>query len=277
MNSAAAKKVPITAILGDPVRADEREAWYRSPFREERTPSFKVDLQKNLWFDHGEGKGGNIIDLVCRLKNCSVSEALQIIEAAAGGSPSFSFSPAPSLPRRERVEPEILKVKPIENKALIDYLNSRKIGTETAREYCREIYYSVGKRRFFGIAFENDGGGWEIRNKYAKVNIGGKAVTTIRVAGGDTVSVFEGFFDFLAAVEKFGKPKNDVVVLNSLALLAQGLEVIERYRKVLLFLDNDQAGKEAARRIQRAKAAVTDYSGLYFNYKDLAEWIAAKK
>ncbi len=39
--------------------------WYCSPFRAEKTPSFSVLLLKNIWYDHGAGIGGSLIDLVC--------------------------------------------------------------------------------------------------------------------------------------------------------------------------------------------------------------------
>ena len=41
------------------------ELWYSSPLRQgDKIPSFKIDTLKNLWYDHGLGRGGNIIDLV---------------------------------------------------------------------------------------------------------------------------------------------------------------------------------------------------------------------
>ena len=41
-----------------PVSRKGNDAWFRSPFRNERTASFKVDTQRNVWFDFGLGKGG---------------------------------------------------------------------------------------------------------------------------------------------------------------------------------------------------------------------------
>ena len=37
---------------------------YLSPLREERTPSFKVDYVRNLWYDFGLGEGGTLLTLV---------------------------------------------------------------------------------------------------------------------------------------------------------------------------------------------------------------------
>ena len=59
-----------------PVRRTPAYAMYRSPFREETHPSFKVDREKNLWIDYAEGRGGSIIDLYMRLKGCTLSEAI---------------------------------------------------------------------------------------------------------------------------------------------------------------------------------------------------------
>ena len=38
--------------------------WYLSPLRDEHTASFKVDVNKNVWYDFGLGKGGNLRTLV---------------------------------------------------------------------------------------------------------------------------------------------------------------------------------------------------------------------
>ena len=46
------------ARLGhEPVRRSGNELWYRAPYRSERTPSFRVNVAKQLWYDFGLGKG----------------------------------------------------------------------------------------------------------------------------------------------------------------------------------------------------------------------------
>ncbi len=45
-----------------PAKVRGNDYWYLSPLREEKTPSFKVNRKLNRWYDHGLGKGGNIID-----------------------------------------------------------------------------------------------------------------------------------------------------------------------------------------------------------------------
>ena len=64
--------------------------WYLSPLRLEKDPSFKVNRKLNVWYDHGIGKGGNLIDLGILLFNCSVSEFLEKL-GSQGYQNTFSF------------------------------------------------------------------------------------------------------------------------------------------------------------------------------------------
>ena len=59
-----------------PAKVTRNDYWYISPFREETTPSFKVNRNINRWYDFGEGKGGNIVDFGVLYHNCSVKELL---------------------------------------------------------------------------------------------------------------------------------------------------------------------------------------------------------
>ena len=81
MNSAQAKNILITDLLTslsrEPKTIKNNDYWYLSPLHEEKTPSFKVDIVKNVWYDHGDGVGGNIIDLVMNIYNLDFKSALQ--------------------------------------------------------------------------------------------------------------------------------------------------------------------------------------------------------
>jgi DNA primase len=48
--------------------------WYYSPFRNETQPSFKVNERLNVWYDHGMGEGGTILDLSAKLYQCSIHD-----------------------------------------------------------------------------------------------------------------------------------------------------------------------------------------------------------
>ena len=61
------RQIPIADFLArlghEPVRRSGNELWYRAPYRSERTPSFRVNVAKQLWYDFGLGKGGDIFTL----------------------------------------------------------------------------------------------------------------------------------------------------------------------------------------------------------------------
>ena len=50
-----------------PVKQQGINLWYKSPFREESEASFKVNTEREQWYDFGLGKGGNIIALAAHL------------------------------------------------------------------------------------------------------------------------------------------------------------------------------------------------------------------
>ena len=61
------REIPIADFLSamgiHPTKQKGNALWYSAPYRTERTPSFKVDTAKNVWFDFGTGTGGDIFDL----------------------------------------------------------------------------------------------------------------------------------------------------------------------------------------------------------------------
>ena len=110
MNSKQAKAEPLPEFLGRlghvPTSIRGHDVWYRSPFRpDERTPSFKVDRQKNVWFDHGMGVGGTIIDLMVHLEG--ESDISRVLERIAGvlGSPPKERVVMPVIRASERDSP----------------------------------------------------------------------------------------------------------------------------------------------------------------------------
>ncbi|MEO8405754.1 MAG: CHC2 zinc finger domain-containing protein, partial [Chitinophagaceae bacterium] len=52
----------LTSLGHKTKKINKQDHWYCSPFRDEKTPSFKVNRQLNIWYDHGAGEGGNLID-----------------------------------------------------------------------------------------------------------------------------------------------------------------------------------------------------------------------
>jgi len=253
-------------------KESEKEAWFLSPFRSETQASFKVDLKINRWYDHGENKGGNVIDLIMSLKNYSVPEALSFL---SDDITSFSFHQQPKILETESTQEfEIIEIKNIEHQALIDYVESRSIPKEIAKVYCVEIYYMRNCKKYFSLGFINDNQGYELRNKYFKGCIGNKSITTIK-NGGNEVVVFEGFMDFMTYKSIYNTKhlKEDYIICNSTALVQKIVPKLDKYKAVYVCFDNDESGRKATQYLRENHKTIIDCSMAYSGYKDLNEYL----
>ena len=277
LNCERARTVSIVdtmAKLGHfPVRETEKEAWFLSPLRSETQASFKVSKTLNRWYDHGEGIGGNLIDLLCQLQKCSVREALGFLQ---NQDFDFSFQQPPSFKGNYQKQIVIKKVKPIGHAALIDYLSARKIQLSKVHQYVKEVHFTMNNKNFFAIGFQNDKGGWELRNSFQKLCSSPKAITHLK-KGNDSVTVFEGFFDFLSALifQPQWMVDNDYLVLNSLAFANSLEQLIAGYTTIYLALDNDSAGSKATTMLQRIFPKAIDCRSSYEGFKDINEKLLA--
>ena len=248
--------------------------WYCSPLRQERTPSFKVNTERNQWYDFATGEHGDIIDLVCTLQRCSTAEALQRLRGEKRFPKNdFSFGGTKTSTQQGL---EILSVQPIFSSQLQRYGSERGISPSLLEKYCSEVRYRSGERSYYALGFPNDAGGWELRNPYFKGCIAPKAISRLG-AGAKSVQVFEGFMDFLSWRTLHPNEPSDSLVLNSLALLPRALLHLQVYSCVECFLDNDHAGRKALKSIQKAGIEVKDMSRLYTPHKDLNEWLCTER
>jgi hypothetical protein len=279
MNCQEAKKIPITHYLAtkgiQPKTVKNGSAWYNSPFRNETTPSFKVDRQNNIWYDFGTGTGGNLLDLVMNFEKTSVTGALMILQRPELSNTRFSFSQQQNSKSNTI---EIKHLQPLQNRALVQYLNSRKISQSKAVNYVQEAYYQVNEKQYFALAFRNDLNGHELRNKYFKGSTSPKAPTTIKSTPG-ALNIFEGFIDFLSALEYFNtrKPKFDTIVLNSVTNLDTILNTLNDYLQISLYLDNDDTGQQAAETIKKVHPKVKDFSKIiYPKFNDFNDFLLSR-
>lgn len=286
MNTNQIKNIKITDYLYNkgiqPKHIKGTDYWYISPYREEKTPSFKVNNELNVWYDYGTGQGGNIIDLIMRMYNLnSVSKVLLHFNNSTNQqkiipqrqADSFSFDQ-----QKESVSTVITiqKVLPLTNRALLEYLTDRRINLDIAKQNCKEIYYSVGNNRYFAVGFQNESGGYELRNKYFK-GCTSKDISLFKPNSSNTEAclVFEGFMDYLSylTLKKTDKPIVDTVILNSVSNLHKAIGFIKSHPKVYTCLDNDETGKNATEFLSKTCQAHTNYSVKYANSKDLNEYL----
>jgi hypothetical protein len=273
-----ARAFPIERALAKlghfPTRTTPKEAWFPSPFRSETQASFKVCKKLNRWYDHGAGKGGNIIDLICLITNGTVKEALQIIGQE---EPSFSFQQQPILRKENQIDEKVLitKVRILQHPGLLGYLKSRAVNIQIAKKYVKEVHYTFKGKPYFAIGLNNESGGWELRNKYLKNCTAPKDVTHIK-NGHKKLTVTEGMFDLLSIIGYKGvlEQESDFLILNSTVFIEKTKLISEGYATVELYLDNDTNGKSATEKLMGHRGA-KDMSGVYKGYKDMNEWQAA--
>lgn len=255
----------------EPISKKGKNRWYLSPLHCERTASFKVDISRNLWYDFGLGKGGNIIALAMELYNTQdVSEVLRLMSQVS----VIPIQSVVSTKAKESNSFENVEVKELTHIALLNYLMERGINPTLAQSLCKEMHYTSNGKRYFAIGFRNDGGGYELRNPYFKGCIAPKAITTI-TNNEPTCHVFEGFMDYLSYITLHGNC--DAVVLNSIVNVSHALPILNKYSHVICHLDNDAAGRTATQQIIEAIGnKCTDAANEYDGYKDLNEYLMSK-
>lgn len=259
--------------------------WYCSPFRNEQTASFKVNTERNQWYDFATGEYGDIIDLVCILQHCSIAEAMKYLSSASNTSAvnsstpvasSFSFG-GTSIPAASPAHHiDLVSVKPITHPKLLQYLAERGLKKSDVFSFLWEISYKTSDKTFFALGFANDAGGWELRNPYFKGCMAPKSISTIKGKDGQQLQIFEGFMDFLSWRKLHPEINADSIVLNSLALLPKIIPLITSYTSIECFLDNDEAGRKAFELLKCSCPHVIDGSVRYQAHKDLNEWLVAQ-
>jgi DNA primase len=283
--------VDYLASLGHrPVKTSNQDYWYLSPFRDEKTASFKVNRQKNVWYDHALGKGGDLIDFGTQYHNCSVSELLDRLSEYQT-RPVLSFHPptvAGNLPiansrfageKKEANDSKIviLNTRPLAAEQLLNYLQKRCIPQEIASRFCKEVDFLLYGKKHTVIGFQNNAGGYELRNENFKGSSSPKGVTFIDNRTDDIV-VFEGVFSFLSfcTVNKnLTAPLSNCLVLNSLSFFEKSRPLIEQFSQIHLLLDRDIAGMNCTKQaLQWDREKYIDRSDFYQNHKDLNDWLS---
>ena len=254
-----------------PSKDNSKVAFYFAFDREEKTPSLFVNFIKNVAFDFGTGKKYDVVSLVQGIKQCSVSQALEYLSQF-----DFSFQQQICNITKNESKYEILSISEVKHNALIQYLKERRI--ENNIHLLKEIHYKISNKKYFGISFKNDANGYEVRNKYSKICIGRKDITTIK-NNSNCLRIFEGFMDYLSfkQMEKsLKKAPSDYVILNSVTMIFKLEKIIKSYEKIELYFDNDETGNRATNEVKQLNPYVEDNRILYQNYKDLNDFIISK-
>ena len=264
-----------------PVRKTPTYVMYHSPLREETHPSFKVDTEKNLWIDYGEGRGGSIIDLCMRMEGCTLSEAIHRLGQNASDNGTYSsrngFAPNNSHPvMAVNGARRLIEISDTLPPHFQEYLTKvRCINLEKSMPFLKCISYEVRGRLYQAIGFTNLSSGYELRDdKTFKGTIAPKDITPIFTDRAEPVCIFEGFMDFLSFLSMKEEITNHCLVMNSVSNVARTIRYLNdrHLTHIRAFLDNDEAGRRAVQDFIKAGFHVEDMNIHYKDFKDLNEY-----
>lgn len=292
MNCQQANQIELVDYLNSlgyqPQKIRGSDYWYLSPFRNEREASFKVNRNKNVWYDHGPGKGGKLVDFVMEFYRCDISEAPQKISFFHPQKTFQNVVERPPVQSHQNSLPDdgdatetaikiIAAKQPIQDLLLCRYLMQRRIDKSIADKYCHEVVFTNldKEKEYKAIGFKNNAGGYELRNDYFKGSSSPKYVTYLDNKSND-IAVFEGFFDFMSYQSMNKNQQQELtnfLVLNSLSFFERSLLLMEKHQGIHLYLDQDDAGRKCTTLALKRSLNFKDESKLYKGYKDLNDWM----
>lgn len=81
-------RLDIVEVIGGyvPLKPAGRNFKALSPFHQEKTPSFMVSPEKNIWHDFSSGQGGDVFSFVMQIEGIDFRDALELLARRAGVS-----------------------------------------------------------------------------------------------------------------------------------------------------------------------------------------------
>lgn len=114
-----------------------------SPFTSEKTPSFVVSPEKQIWKDFSSGKGGSMFDFIMEVEGVDFKGALELLARKAGVDlDQFRSTPRSKGPDKKRLHDllelatKFYQVQFSKNKVALEYVfNQRQFTKETALQW----------------------------------------------------------------------------------------------------------------------------------------------
>lgn len=283
--------IPISNYLRsiglNPVQKLGGQLSYIPPYRKESKPSLWVNDSKKIWYDKGEGVGGNIVDLAAKINGFSTSEAVKHINFKIRKNPS-------SIQKVKSVVEEnvnLISVKPLnKNKVILHLLKSRGILTEALQsDKIFEVYYDKRKKgnvkRCFGAGWLNNKGGFEVLTKHDSLCLSSKSFTIINNSKklSSSISIFDSMIDYLSAI-KLGwltSSVQNILILNSHLPTNEVIHFLKRVSAdtVYLYLPNNERGEKLYKRFSSlvlyfpSKIYQVDYRIKYSGFETVNDFL----
>ncbi|HEY6357994.1 MAG TPA: CHC2 zinc finger domain-containing protein, partial [Vicinamibacterales bacterium] len=146
-------KVDLLAYVSQYVTLKRQGREYRGlcPFHSEKTPSFYLNAEKQVWHCHGCNAGGDLIKFVERYENVDFPIALRMLATRAG----IVIQESPGAQRRRSEREAIYEANAAAQRYFADALRH----DQRALEYVHHRGISNETAALFGLGFAPDG--WE--------------------------------------------------------------------------------------------------------------------
>jgi DNA primase len=160
-------RLNIVDVVGSYIKLDKAGAHYKAncPFHQERSPSFMVNDERNMWHCFGCGKGGDIFAFVMEIEGLQFREALVLLAEKAGVElPQYRQESQGSKDTKERlVQIMELAVRFYEHQLwegagkvkALPYLRQRGLSDETIHKF--RLGYAPDGWRYFRDFAESKG------------------------------------------------------------------------------------------------------------------------
>lgn len=145
------QKVDIVAFISEYMPLKKTGANFKGlcPFHNEKTPSFVVSPERQIWHCFGGcNDGGDVFKFLMKIENIDFPEALKILAQRAGVKLTNSFQSGKSSELRTR----IFEINHLASEFYNYLLTSHKLG-EKAREYLGERKISENSWKLFTIGY----------------------------------------------------------------------------------------------------------------------------
>ena len=123
------------------------------PFHKEKTPSFTVSADKQLYYCFGCGKGGNVVNFIMQMENLDFVEAVRLLAESAGMElPEVNTQSDGAKAQLRRV---IYKINSLSGRFFYDRLSSD--GGKAAKEYIVKRALTQSTVNRFGLGYAPEG------------------------------------------------------------------------------------------------------------------------
>jgi DNA primase len=159
-------RVDIAEVIGThvPLKRAGRNLKGICPFHNEKSPSFTVSQEKQLYHCFGCGAGGSVFDFVMKVRNYSFAEALEYLASRAGiVIEAQSGRDRAEVEAEENEKKELFVINDIAMQFFQHCLNDPKVGEE-ARAYLAERGIDDITMRQFKLGYAPEG--WDFLTKH---------------------------------------------------------------------------------------------------------------